>query len=176
MKITRVSLQSKLDELISLFHTYLLMKITRVSLQSKLDELISMLTRILHPASIAVKHALFSSTNTCGTIKSVHPASIAVILALFSSNNTCVAINQFIQLRLQWNSRYFHRKIRVNNEISSSSFDCSETRVIFIEEYVSTLKSVHPASIAVKHALFSSKNTCGRIKEVHPASISMKLA
>ena len=44
MNITRVSLQSKLDELIQLLNTYLLMKITRVSLQSKLDELIKMLT------------------------------------------------------------------------------------------------------------------------------------
>src|SRR6218665_1212539 len=48
-----------------------------------------------------------------------------------------------------------------NNKRSSSSFDCGETRVIFFEEYVSTLKSVHPPSIAVKHALFLSRNTCG---------------
>src|SRR6218665_2099524 len=40
MKITRVSLQSKLDEVLLFFHTYSLMKITRVSLQSKLDELL----------------------------------------------------------------------------------------------------------------------------------------
>src|SRR6218665_2465038 len=66
--------------------------------------------------------------------------------------------------------------IRVNSEISSSNFDCNETRVIFVEEYVSTLISVHPTSIAMKRALFSSKNTCGRIKEVHPASIAVKHA
>src|SRR6218665_1924393 len=29
----------------------------------------------------------------------------------------------------------FIREIRVDNDISSSSFDCNETRVIFIEEY-----------------------------------------
>ena len=40
MKITRVSLQSKLDELLLFFHTYSAMKITRVSLQTRLDELI----------------------------------------------------------------------------------------------------------------------------------------
>src|SRR6218665_2937009 len=98
MKITRVSLQSKLDELMSLsthvsidennacllqskldaliqlLHTYLLMKITRDSLQSKRDELMSLL------------HTLT-------------------------------------------------REIRVDNDIISSSFDCNETRVIFIEEY-----------------------------------------
>src|SRR6218665_3427771 len=43
------------------------------------------------------------------------------------------------------------RGIRVDNATSLSSFDCNETRVIFIAEYVSTLISVHPASIAVKH-------------------------
>src|SRR6218665_572257 len=55
MKITRVSLQSKLDSLIptQLLHTYLLMKITRDSLQSKRDELMSLLhtsTREIRPA------------------------------------------------------------------------------------------------------------------------------
>jgi len=40
MKITRVSMQSKLDELIFLFYTYSSMKITLFLLQSKLDELI----------------------------------------------------------------------------------------------------------------------------------------
>src|SRR6218665_1260498 len=39
-KITRVSLQSKLDELLSFFYTYSSMKITPFLLQSKLDELI----------------------------------------------------------------------------------------------------------------------------------------
>src|SRR6218665_3191768 len=62
------------------------------------------------------------------------------------------------------------------NKRSSSSFDCSETRVIFFAEYVSTWISVHPDSIAVKHALFSSQKACGRIKEVHPASIAVKHA
>src|SRR6218665_1242132 len=47
MEITRVSLQSKLDELLLFFHTYSSMKITRVSLQSKLDELMLLSTRIL---------------------------------------------------------------------------------------------------------------------------------
>src|SRR6218665_2013951 len=47
MKITRVSLQSKLDELLLFLHTNSSMKITRVSLQLKSDGLISMLTRIL---------------------------------------------------------------------------------------------------------------------------------
>src|SRR6218665_3187689 len=46
MKITQISsLRSKLDEFIFFFRTYLLMKITRVSLQSKLDELIQLSTR-----------------------------------------------------------------------------------------------------------------------------------
>jgi len=40
MKITLVSQQSKLDELMSFFYAYSAMKLTRVSLQSKLDELI----------------------------------------------------------------------------------------------------------------------------------------
>src|SRR6218665_3632833 len=95
MNITRVSLQSKLDELIQFLHTYLLMKITRVSLQSKLDGLMSLSTRI-------------SRVNVC------------------------------------------------SNDISSSSFDCSETRVILVEEYVWIIKISFPASIAVKQALFSS--------------------
>src|SRR6218665_3346044 len=80
MKITRVSsrlsLQSKLDELILFFHTYHLIKITSDSLHSKLNELITLLTSILHAASTALKHALFSSSNTCGRMKEVHPASI----------------------------------------------------------------------------------------------------
>src|SRR6218665_884761 len=62
------------------------------------------------------------------------------------------------------------------NKRSQSSFDCSETRVIVIAEYASTWISVHPASIAVKHALFSSQNTCVIIKEVNPASIAVKHA
>src|SRR6218665_3217753 len=67
-------------------------------------------------------------------------------------------------------------RIKEVSTLKSSSFDCSETRVIFIKGYVSTLKSVHPASIAVKHALFSSNNTYGGIREVHPASIAVKHA
>src|SRR6218665_3514483 len=62
------------------------------------------------------------------------------------------------------------RGIRVDNAISLSSFDCNETRVIFIEEYVSTLISVHPASIAVKHAPFSSLSLNG-IDEIMILSI-----
>ena len=95
------------------------MKITCVSLQSKLDELISLLTRILHPASIAVKHALFSSSNTCGRMKKVHPASIAVKHALFSSNNTCGRMKE------------------------AHPASIVVKRVIFIEGYASTVKSVH---------------------------------
>src|SRR6218665_31739 len=95
----RVSLKSRLDELIQLLHTYLLMKIPHVSLQSKLDELMSLLHRYL------------LMKITCVAIESVHPGSIAVKYALF------------------------HRRIRVDNDISSFSFNCSETRGIFIAEY-----------------------------------------
>ena len=77
------------------------------------------------------------------SVKSVHPTSIAVKHALFSSKNTCQHWDQFIQLRLQGNARYFHRRIRVDNDISSSNFDCNENGVIFIE-YVSIVRSVHP--------------------------------
>src|SRR6218665_410666 len=42
--------------------------------------------------------------------------------------------------------RYFHRIIRVDNDISSSNFDCNENGVIFIEESVSIVRSVHPTS------------------------------
>src|SRR6218665_1755900 len=98
MKITHVSLQSKLDELLSFFHTYYSMKITRISLQSKLDEGYVSTVKSVHPTSIAVKHALF------------------------------------------------YRRIRVNIEISSSNFDCNETRVIFIGEDAYTMTSVHPTS------------------------------
>src|SRR6218665_3532326 len=61
-----------------------------------------------------------------------------------------------------------------SNDISSSSFGCSETRVIFIEENVSTLISVHPASIAVKHASFSSLSLKG-IDEIMMVSIKSYL-
>src|SRR6218665_692171 len=45
----------------------------------------------------------------------------------------------------------FSSKLAVwKNKISSSSFDCNETRVVFIGEYVSTIISVHPTSIAIK--------------------------
>src|SRR6218665_1913843 len=115
MKLTRVSLQSKLDELLLFFHTYSAMKITRVSLQSKRDELMSLL------------HTLT-------------------------------------------------REIRVDNDISSSSFDCSETRIIFIAEYVSKFLSVHPASIAMIHTLPSSIDTCVAMTSVHPASIAVNHA
>src|SRR6218665_1956928 len=102
MKITRVSLQSRLDELIQMQHTYLLMKIPHVSLQSKLDELMSLL------------HTYLLIKITCVAIESVHPGSIAVKQALF------------------------HRRIRIglDNDISSSSFDCNDTRIIFINRYV----------------------------------------
>jgi len=103
---------------------------TRVSF---IEEYVSTLIPV-HPTSIAMKHALFSSKNTCGRIKEVHPAPIAVKHALFPSSNTCGRIK----------------------EVSSSSFDCSETRVILVEEYVWIIKISFPASIAVKQALFSS--------------------
>src|SRR6218665_716182 len=74
------------------------MKITRVSLQSKLDEGYMSTVKSVHPVSIAVKHSLF------------------------------------------------YRRIRVDNYISSSNFDCNENGVIFIEEYVSIVRSVHPTS------------------------------
>src|SRR6218665_1320883 len=67
----------------------------------------------VHPASIAVNHALFSSIDTCVAIESLHPASIAAKHALFSSIDTCV-----------------------DNDISSSNFHCSETLVILINGYV----------------------------------------
>jgi len=76
MKLTRVSLQSNLDELIQLLHT----------LFSSIDTCVAMTS--VHPASIAVKHVVFSSIDTCVAIESVHPASIAVKHALFSSKNT----------------------------------------------------------------------------------------
>src|SRR6218665_1710013 len=103
----------------------------------------------VHPVSIAVKHALFSSKNTCGRIKEVHPASIAVKHALFPSNNTCGRIKEV-------HPAYFLRRIRGNSEISSPSFDCSETRVLLVEEYVWIIKISFPASIVVKQALISS--------------------
>src|SRR6218665_2882270 len=74
------------------------MKITRVSLQSKLDEGYMSTVKSVHPVSIAVKHSLF------------------------------------------------YRRIRANNDISSSNFDCNENGVIIIEEYVSIVRSVHPTS------------------------------
>ena len=113
--------------------------------------------RAVHPTSIAMKPVIFSSTVTCGAIKSVHPTSIAMTLAmklaLFWSKNTCHQLDQFIQLRLQWHLHYFNRRIRVDNKISSSNFACNEARVIFIEEYVSSVRSGHPTSLAMKPAL-----------------------
>ena len=70
----------------------------------------------VHPALIAVKHALLSSSNTCGRIREVHPTPIAVKNALFSSKNTCRYRYQSIRIRLQWNTRYFHRRIHVRVE------------------------------------------------------------
>src|SRR6218665_1977551 len=96
-----------------------------------------------------------SRVSTCVAMTSVHPASIAVNHALFSSIDTCVdndiSSSSFdrSETRVIFIGEYVWK-----NKRSSSSFDCGETRVIFFEEYVSTLKSVHPASIAVKHALF----------------------
>src|SRR6218665_2455845 len=110
-----LSLQSKLDELISLLHTYRLIEITRVSLQSKLDKLsyssfylyeirvicsngfdeLTALSnryvrtiRAFHSTSIAMKFTLFSSTDSCETIRSVHPTSLAMKPAPLSSSYT----------------------------------------------------------------------------------------
>src|SRR6218665_899920 len=44
----------------------------------------------------------------------------------------------------------------MDNKISSCNFDFYDTRTIFIEESVWTIRSVHPTSIAMKLALFSS--------------------
>src|SRR6218665_1204547 len=68
------------------------------------------------------------------------------------------------------------REIRVDNDISSSSFHCNDTRMTFIAEYVSTFQSVHLASIAMIHALPSSIDTCVAIESVYPASIAVKHA
>src|SRR6218665_1613755 len=99
MKITRVSPQSKLDELILFFHTYSSKKITRVSLQSKLDELIQLL------------HTYLLMKITRDSLQSKLDELMSLLHTLT-------------------------REIRVDNDISSSSFDCNETRVIFIEEYL----------------------------------------
>src|SRR6218665_413918 len=102
-KITRVSLQSKVDELISMLTRILRRKITRVSPQSKLDELMSLLHTLTR--GIRVDNDISSSSFDC--------------------NDRAY-------------SRYFRRRIRVDNDISSSSFHCNDTRIIFIAEYVST--------------------------------------
>src|SRR6218665_2590356 len=120
--MTRASLQSKLDELILLLRTYLLMKIMRVSLQSKLDELMSLST-----------HVSIDENNA--SIIAVEAGSTDVIVyAYFAMKITRVSLqsklDELIQLLLT-----LTREIRVDNDISSSSFDCSETRVIFIAEY-----------------------------------------
>src|SRR6218665_258041 len=90
----------------------------------------------VHPASITVKHALFSSLDTCVGIKSVHPASIAVKHALFSSKiriNIDISPSDF---NCNETRVIFIEEFVCKNKRSSSSFDCSETRVIFIESYV----------------------------------------
>src|SRR6218665_2633718 len=110
MKITRVLLQSKLDELIQLLHTYLLMKITRDSLQSKRDELMSFLHTLERGIRVGLDNDISSSSFDCNDraysrylrrrIRVDNDVSIAMILVLFSSQNTCQHFNQFIQLRL----------------------------------------------------------------------------
>src|SRR6218665_3014701 len=108
MKITRVSLATKLDET-GLPLTFIIPP-NFISVKTKLFLLYNRCGRMkeVHPASIAVKHALFLSNNTCGRMKEVHPASIAVKHALFSSNNTC-GKNE----RNSSSFYYFHRIIRV---------------------------------------------------------------
>jgi len=57
--------------------TYLVMKTMRVSFKWKLEYYEEYVSRIIsvHKNSIAMKFALFSSTDTCGRIRSVHPTS-----------------------------------------------------------------------------------------------------
>src|SRR6218665_1157433 len=97
-KITRVSPQSKLDELLLFFHAYSSMKITRVSLQSKLDELIQLL------------HTYLLMKITRDSLQSKRDELMSLLHTLT-------------------------RGIRVDNDISSSSFNCYDTHVIFVEEY-----------------------------------------
>src|SRR6218665_3903003 len=73
-------------------------------------------------------------------------------------NNACFIAMEAGELIL-----FFHTyssmkitRVRVDNEISSSNFECNENRIIFIGENVSTIGSVHPTSIAMKLALFAS--------------------
>src|SRR6218665_1393356 len=60
----------------------------RLFVTASITGYVAVITLVI-PASIAVKHASFSSQNTCGRIKEVHPASIAIGIALFSPKNTC---------------------------------------------------------------------------------------
>src|SRR6218665_1317920 len=98
-----------------------------------------------------------SRVSTCVAMTSVHPASIAVNHALFSSIDTCVdndiSSSSFdcSETRVIFIEEYVWK-----NKRSSSSFDCGETRVLLVEEYVWIIKISFPASIAVKQALISS--------------------
>ena len=154
MKITRVSLQSKLDELLSFFNTYYSMKIIEAGWASfflphvLFDENNAYSMKIIEAgwASIIFPHVFFDENNACFTAIEAWWTSFIFPNVLDDENNafhcnrswmkdTCQQWNQFIQLRLKWNTRYFHWRIRVNFEISSSNFDCNETRVIFMGEY-----------------------------------------
>src|SRR6218665_2665156 len=91
INITRVSLQSKLDELsYSSFYLYEI----RVICSNGFDELTALSNRYVrtirayHPTSIAMKLASFLSKEMCGTIRSVHPTSIAMKPAPLSSPYT----------------------------------------------------------------------------------------
>src|SRR6218665_1126464 len=110
------------------------------------------------------------------TIRSVRPTSIAMQLELFSSENTYRQLDQFTQLPLQRNSRYFHHWKRSSIYLSYSRFYCNETRFIFISGYVAVITLVIPASIAVILAAFSSPYTLQYILIVIPASTAVKHA
>src|SRR6218665_3253883 len=79
-------------------------------------------------------------------------------MALFSSKNTCRRMKEVHPASIGMILAFI------------SSIDCNDTRVIFVEVYVSTLISVHPTSTAVKHASFSSLSLNG-IDEIMIVSI-----
>src|SRR6218665_269104 len=98
------------------------------------------------------------------------------------------------------NRRYFHRRIGVDNDISSSSFDCNDTRIIFINRYVRSIEisssnfDCNETRVSFieyyvwKNKRSSSSFDCGEtpviffeeyvstLKSVHPASIAVKHA
>src|SRR6218665_2380311 len=100
---------------------------------------------------------------------SVHPASIAVKHALYSSNNKCQPLNHHwmrggnyhIYSRFHCNEArviYIRGSVAVIT-FSYSRFHCNETRVIFITVYAAIITLVIPTSIALKPASFSTRGT-----------------